>query len=190
MIAYEEARMIALAEIGPDLALVESATVEKPYGWYFLAQSLAFVASGDREQMLLGVGGFIVERADGRIFRFGSAYPAEQWIANYERGFKYERYDLAIVSASDPARALGLLERLGMTWVAPEDAHGTVWRIPRPYTRDQLRILLHALPCRFTDQAFWHRVDVFDEIDASGCCEYELREHATDPKTRGPAGRT
>jgi hypothetical protein len=40
----------------------------------------------------------------------------------------------------------------------------------------------------FANQAFWHRVDVFDEIDASGCCKYELGEHATENNTANVAG--
>ena len=41
MISFEEAKNIALAKIGPDCGLVESATIEKPYGWYFCFQSRA-----------------------------------------------------------------------------------------------------------------------------------------------------
>jgi hypothetical protein len=41
--------------------------------------------------MTIGSGGFIVERENGRVFEFGSAYPLEMWIANYEKGFKYDQ---------------------------------------------------------------------------------------------------
>lgn len=180
MITFEEARRIALDKIGPNCALVESATIEKPYGWYFLGQSRAFLETGDHMHMLLGSGGFIVERADGRVFEFGSAYPTERWIANYERGFKYHRYDLTVSAVSDPEAAVGLLARLDMTYVIPEPDGGTVWVIPRRYTREQLQRKLERLPCTFAGQAFWHRVEVFDEIDASGCCTYELREHTPE----------
>jgi len=177
MICFEEAKRIALAYIGPDCALVDAATMEKPYGWYFLGQSRAFLETGDSSKMLLGSGGFIVEREAGRVFEFGSAYPRERWIANYERGFKYECYDLTIIAVSDLERAIGLLQRLDMVYVIPEEENGTVWRIPRRYTQEQVRERLGRLPCTFAEQAFWHRVDVFDEIDASGCLKYELREH-------------
>ncbi len=177
MISFEDAKRIALAKIGPECALVESATIEKPYGWYFLGQSHAFVETGEIGKRLVGSGGFIVERSNGRVFQFGSTYPPEQWIANYERGFKYDRYDLIILAVTDLGRAIGLLDRLDMQYVVPEEDNGTVWMIPRRYTRDQLGRIIDRLPCTFANQAFWHRVDVFDEIDASGCCKYELREH-------------
>jgi hypothetical protein len=187
VITFEEAKRIAIEKIGTDCALVESATVEKPYGWYFFGQSRTYLETGDFKQMLVGSGGFIVERADGRVFEFGSAYSTEQWIANYERGFKYHSYDLTISAVFEPDTAVRLLERLDMTYVIPENDDGTVWVIPRRFTREQLRQQLGLLPCAFAGQRFWHRVDVFDEIDASRCCKYKLSEHipetGRDPKT-------
>ena len=177
MISFEEARQIALAKIGPDCGLVESAMIEKPYGWYFYFQSRAFLESGNMKQMLIGSCGFIVERANGRLFMFGSAYPPEKWIANYKHGFKYDRYDLTILKVADLEETLTLLQRLGMTYALPAEEYRTVWVIPRFYDQNRLREMLGRLPCTFANQAFWHRVDVFGEIDASGCCKYELGEH-------------
>lgn len=183
MISFEEAKRIAIAKIGPDCALVDSATLEKPYGWYFLGQSRAYLETGDIGKMLVGSGGFIVERDSGRVFVFGSAYPRERWIANYERGFKYDRYDLNVVAVSDFRMAVGLLQRLGMQYVIPEEENGTTWMVPQNFTQDRIREKLARLPCVFANQAFWHRVDIFDEIDASGCCRYELHEHPADSKS-------
>lgn len=188
MISFDEAKRIALANIGPDCLLVETATLEKPYGWYFLGQSRTYLETGDIAHMLLGSGGFIVERSDGRVFAFGSAYPREQWFANYERGFKHDRYDLRILAVSSIPLATNLLLRLDMQYVVPETVDGTVWKIPRPYTLKQLRAALGRPSCTFADQAFWHKVHVFDEIDASGCCEYELREHVKEAEP-GRTGR-
>ena len=39
MLSFDEAKRIALAHIGPDCRLVESRTIEKPYGWFFYAES-------------------------------------------------------------------------------------------------------------------------------------------------------
>ena len=176
MISFEEAKQIALARIGSNCALIESATFEKPYGWYFNFQSRAYLETGAVLTTLFGRGGFIVERSDGRIFEFGSGYPVQQWIANYERGFKYDRYDLCIVAVASLPKTMELLYLLDMHYVEPEEEYGIVWKIPRQYSFTQIAAALCQMPCIFSDQAFWHRVDVFDEIDASGCCKYELRE--------------
>lgn len=177
MIDYAQARQIALAHIGPDCALIEEATFEKPYGWYFCGQSRAYLETGNIMVMLVGGGGFIVERENGRIFAFGSAYPLDTWIANYERGFKYASYDLVITAVYDMHETARLLQRLDMTFVLPETAYGVEWKIPEQYGHKQLLAALKRLPCLFQDQAFWHKVEVFDQIDVADCCAYELREH-------------
>ena len=187
MLSFDEAKQIALGRIGPQCVLIESATLEKPYGWYFRAETRAFIETGDPKQRGIGSGGFIVEKADGRVFEFGSAFPVDRWVANYEKGFKYYRYDLTILAVSDLVTAIGLLLQLSMQHVIPEEAVGTVWVIPQPYTVDDIRKMLTQLPCTFTNQAFWHRVDVFDDIAASGSCQYELRESLKSSAPRGAA---
>lgn len=67
MITFEQAKQIALKTIGPNCGLIEAATQEKPYGWYFMYQSKAWLRTRDIHHMLLGNGGFIVEREDGRV---------------------------------------------------------------------------------------------------------------------------
>jgi hypothetical protein len=84
---------------------------------------------------------------------------------------------LVVRSVPDSAEAVRLLDRLSMRYVIPEEDGGTVWVIPRRHNPKTIRAILAQLPCVFSGQAFWHRVEVFDEIDASGCCSYDLREH-------------
>jgi hypothetical protein len=184
-ISFEEARLIALSRIGSECALIETETLEKPYGWYFMYQSREYLETGNHEKMLVGSGGFIVEREDGRVFEFGSAFPIETWLANYEKGFKYDFYDLTILSVADPAATVDSLARLSMQYVVPEFERGTLWKIPREFTRKQLVDRLSRLPCVFQNQAFWHRVEELEQMKRSGCCKYELRGHdASD----GPPG--
>jgi len=184
-ITFDEARSIALSRIGPECALIAAATLAKPYGWYFNYQNRACLEKRDGGQMLVGSGGFIVEREDGRVFEFGSAYPPETWLANYEQGYKYERYDLMIRSVVDLATTLDGLERLSMQYIVPELEHGTLWNIPRTFTRQQLADRLGRLPYMFENQAFWHRIEEFEELKRSGCCECELRGR---PTADGPPG--
>ena len=177
MITFEEAKQIALDRIGPDCALIDDATMEKSYGWYFCYQSKAYVQSGDFRDMLIGSGGFIVEREDGDVFEFGSAYPLERNLAAYEAGFKYDTYDLTILSVSDIQQTVRLLLSLNMTYVVPEEAYGTMWRIPQGYTEVQIRSALASLPHTFSDQQFYFRFEEFSAIDKAGCCRYQLHGH-------------
>ena len=176
MIDYEQARQIALDYIGPNCGLVGEAILEKPYGWYFADQSKAYLKSGDFRDMLFGSSGFIVEREDGRVFRFGSSYPSDVWLANYERGFKYHFYNLHITSIFDVEETVSLLYKLDMRYVVPEFAYGEEWKIPQRYTKEQIREAIQQLPGIFENQAFWHRTDVLDAITTCGCCAYEVTE--------------
>jgi hypothetical protein len=183
MITFEEAKQIALDKIGPECALVDGATLEKPYGWYFCYQSKAYVQSGDFRDMLVGSGGLIVEREDGYVFEFGSAYPLERNLAAYEAGFKFDSYDLTILSISNHRQTVDLLLRLDMTYLVPEEEFGAVWRIPKKYTQDQLKSALTSLPHTFFNQGFHFRFEEFLAIDRADCCEYQLHGHRAGKTT-------
>jgi hypothetical protein len=177
MITFEEAKQVALARVLPGCALMESRTMEKPYGWYFYQQSLEYIKTGDYRHALMGSFGFIVERTIGRVYDFGSAFPLEKWFANYERGFRSSRLDLSILTVADVEKTLSLLAPLTASRPAPEEMR---WQVPRSYARDELREMLSRLPCTLTNLSLWGDVRIFDEIDTSGCCRYELHEHVPE----------
>jgi hypothetical protein len=177
MINFERAKEIAKERIGPECDLVEQATIEKSYGWYFNGQSKKFLATGSIDDMLVGSGGFLVERENGRVVEFGSAYPRETWLENYEKGFKYDAYDLEILEIHDFQTALEMLLKLDMQYVIPEWQYGVEWCIPKHYTSKDLTPMLAELPCRFSGQRFWHRVEIFDRINQTQCFTYVLTEH-------------
>lgn len=177
MISFDDAKQIALDKIGPECALFEDEIIEKPYGWYFCYQSKAYVASGDLSDFLVGSGGFIVEREDGRIFNFGSAFTLERNLAAYEAGFRFELYDLTITRVFNLEETVALLHKLNMTYVISEVENGTVWRIPREFSKTELRTRLTSLPHTFAGHNFYFRVEVFGLIDAAECCDYHLEKH-------------
>jgi hypothetical protein len=170
MITLDEAKQIALSEIGQNLVLDESATLEKPFGWYFNRRT----KDGD---LLVGSNGFIVDRENGHIFQLGSMFPLERDFAAYEAGFRYDFYDLRILSVDDLPKTLDLLLKLGMTYVIPEEEYGTVWKIPRSYTPEQIEDALHSLPCEFLEQKFYFQFEIFLEIKKTGCCKHQLIGH-------------
>jgi hypothetical protein len=76
----------------------------------------------------------------------------------------------------DRQTTVKILVDLGMRYAIPEWEYGVEWRIPKQYTAIEIEHLLLKLPCTFIHQSFWNRVEVFDNIDKSGCCEYVLTE--------------
>lgn len=175
MIDFETAKQIAIKHIGSDCGLIEEAIIEKPYGWYFCYQSKAYLETGDSSHIILGNRAFFVEREGGRILILGFLdYRTETWFANYEKGFKYELYDLTVLNVRDRETTVQLLHRLNMQYVVPEWAYGTEWRIPKQYTVGEIKHLLKKLPYTFTGLTFQLREEIFYQIDETQCCEYVL----------------
>jgi hypothetical protein len=180
MITFEEAKQIALEKIGPDCGLMVDKIIEKPYGWYFVYQNKSFLESGNRQDMLCGFCGFIVDREDGYVFEFGSAYPLERNFATYEAGFKYYSYNLTILSIINFSQTLEWLLTLNLEYTLPEEEYGDIWRIPKKFATVQLMSALTLLPHTFFDQHFLSRVDEFLKVDSLDCCQYQLHGCRTD----------
>ncbi len=181
MLTYEDALRIALEHLRQDEGLVGSSTRELSFGWFFVAQRKEFLETGDIRHMAVGSGGFVVDRETGRVHEFGSAFRIERNLRMYEKGFRYGSYDLTITKVYDLKTTARLLQKLDMTYVEPEEAHGVVWRIPQHYRASQLEKFLRQLPYTFAGYNFYACLEVFEELDAAGCCTYELREHRQGP---------
>ena len=174
MITFEEARTIALKNIPSDCDILPDSIIEKPYGWYFNFQSKEYIKTGNIRAILVGGGGFVVEKESGKIFYFGSAFSVEENFKIYERGL-IGRKDLIILKVRELNESVRLLNRLQMTYVIPEFEHGVVWKIPKPYNEKQIKEAITKLPFTFKNQIFSSRYDEFEKIDDSKCFDYELR---------------
>ncbi len=92
MIPFAQAKQIVeshLASISkalePDAAvIVESATLERAFGWVFFYQSREYLRSGSFSHALAGNAPLIVDRLTGDIVATGTRHPIEQYLAEYE----------------------------------------------------------------------------------------------------------
>jgi hypothetical protein len=103
----EQARRVALdhlASMGPDWALCEDDTQEKPYGWIFGWTSKRYLETRRLEDAVAGNGPFLVERDGGRVVQFGSGAPAAE-IADYEEGLATQ--GTAMSAEGAPHKSLG-----------------------------------------------------------------------------------
>jgi hypothetical protein len=80
-IAEEFLREVYPRESRP-VAIAESATVEKPYGWLFVYDTAEALRTG--EPGLVGNGPLLVRRQDGRIIEFSSFYTSASALEAYE----------------------------------------------------------------------------------------------------------
>ena len=182
MLTLDDAKQLVLAELqrsnglrtGPEeLVIVDDHTIERSWGWVFFYTSRGWL-DGNERYALGGNAPLIVDRTDGSLHVTGTAEPIEHYIRNYEKGFKYDLYDLTILSVADLATTLDCLVRLSMQYVVPEFEHGTWWKIPRTFTRKQLADRLSRLPCLFENQGLSDRVEELEQMKCSGCCKFEL----------------
>ena len=68
-----------------ELILIESSTLEKPFGWIFFYNSRQFVEEGNLSYALAGNAPVIVDRLTGKLTETGTARSVEYYAELYER---------------------------------------------------------------------------------------------------------
>lgn len=157
MTEFIEARQIAEQYVlALGLQLLDDKIVEKPFGWYFMAQSPKFIESGDWQDTVVGFAGIVVDRNDGHVFQLTTPYRIEDQLDWYANGYRFRAWNLAIRRVNDYAAAVDALLKVGLTYVVPEVAYGRTWRVPQRYKAEQLRELLTTLPVEFKSIGLTH----------------------------------
>jgi hypothetical protein len=82
-----EAREIAITYLdsatqgsGVEVAIIDSATIEKSYAWIFFFESTRYLESGNFSDRLAGNAPVVVAKADGRIHQTGTARPLQYYL--------------------------------------------------------------------------------------------------------------
>lgn len=86
---HDDARQLALAKLRTyespeELVLLDSQTVERPYGWVFFYNSRRFVETGNVLYALAGNGPLLV-CDDGSITVLGTAHPLDVELRTFEK---------------------------------------------------------------------------------------------------------
>ncbi|AEG00867.1 YrhB domain-containing protein [Methylomonas methanica] len=93
MITREQAEELVSKQVcGPhewlppddEIVLVDSATIERSWGWVFFYTSRKWSETGDIQYALAGNAPVIVERDTAKLIETGTAYSAEHYIDRYE----------------------------------------------------------------------------------------------------------
>jgi len=90
-------RLQTMTTPGMPFAIVESHTIEKPYGWIFFYQSKKFLETGLDRDKLAGNGPIIVNKYEGTIEFLGSATTWEL-VSEYESKFLADHKNLGTPS--------------------------------------------------------------------------------------------
>jgi hypothetical protein len=176
MINRFKAQELAASSLSKGLELDDSRVQELAEGWFFPFRAVA--------EPVFGSQGVVINKATGAVFHLGSAFPAERDLELYDKGYQFARYDLVITTVSDLERTLDVLEELRLSVVEPTFEHGTVWRIPRPLTRKELRDRIDNLPCVFGDTRLYAVAEKLEKARQQGIMEFELLECPACGETR------
>lgn len=92
MISITQAKQFAhtyLSSLSEDLepdsvVIIDSATIERAFGWVFFYQSRDYMESGSASDCLAGNAPLIVDRLTGNVVPTGTAHPIEHYLAEYE----------------------------------------------------------------------------------------------------------
>jgi hypothetical protein len=169
MLSRSDALEVAQKSAQDGVFVREEDAQELSNGWYFPWH----LPNGET---LVGSHGVIVNKESGRCFSLGSAFTVDRDLRAYEAGYESLNYDIKLTKVHDRRLTLDFLEELGITVVEPELAHGTVWRIPRRLSREELGKLLEDLPRTFPNVMVYFRIEAIERVRADGCCEFDLIE--------------
>lgn len=175
MISETHALEIALRQATEDLTfrLEDIEPLEK--GWFFpwrMTKPVEYTAEGVPWNVPVGSNGIIVNNETGSTFALGSAYSVERDKKFYDLGYQSKSYDLVILSISDPSETLNTLESLQLRRIDVSYEAGTVWRIPKVIQSRELEECLDELPCIFTDQVLYFRLERLHEAGELGHFEF------------------
>jgi hypothetical protein len=171
-IGRDAALKLAERDIPEGIAVDGEAARELPSGWFVPYRSI-------NGQLVGGGQGVIVNKRTGKLFRLGSAFPVQRDIDLYERGYQFESYDLVILEIADFDGTLRTLEELKISIVEPTWEGGTVWRIPRRLTRDELRDRLAKMPAVFGELRLYFDAEALERARTTGAFRCELLECRT-----------
>lgn len=73
------------------LAILDDKTIERPWGWVFFWNSIAYRDSRDTKRMVVGNAPFLINRMTGERGPTGTAHPVETYIRRYERQLFWRR---------------------------------------------------------------------------------------------------
>ena len=129
----------------------------------------------DRREMLMGSGGFIVDKESGRVVEYGSGSGSVDNIFRfYESGFSYEYYDLTIKKIVDLEKTTSFLIDLQLIEQKIVYENGNFLVLPAESGLAKLEEIKKSLPFTFYRQRFGlHYKDLY-ELKNSNCLEYEL----------------
>jgi hypothetical protein len=163
----------------------------KPDGIYFGAN----VGTKDISQMLVGDGGFFVNRESGEIWQFGSGQIFHEglayWLKFYAEGWRLGLYQLTLQRVMKPRRFANLIMKHRVEYLVREVECNTVWHRWTPYNEETVLRRIESLPCTFVVGPKELR-KMIPQLQTAGIATFEYsfagshRDYDTHPENNTP----
>lgn len=175
MITLDDAIAIAIAKDGSDLVVDPKCILEKPYGWVIFPNTKEFIETGGFGSQMIGSGGVLVLKDNGKAIQFGSAFSVEENLEIYESGYlDHDNWDIVVTKIVDERNAVSQILALHATYVIPEEESGIVWRVPKAYSRKRITELIRKPPTRFNIGPIYFNYDVIRQLKQQRYFNYRL----------------
>lgn len=177
MIDISQAMKILKKKLPDEYTIVRDETIEKDYGWVFFIQSKDYLITKKAGDLIFGNGGYLIEKATGKLYKLPSCYSYEINLLIYELGyFKYEEWDLEIIKVTDKRKAINIIYELDLSYTLEEKISGIIWKTPRDYDRKIIQSKLNDLPTRFNLGNIYSQWESIYKLERQEAFQYKLVE--------------
>lgn len=125
---------------------------------------------------------FVVNRSDGSVVELPGLVEFTSAVDDYEapfRGFGAKRYDFIIHEVHRMQETLDFLRKLHLVYLQPRTfilMPDVTIMTPRGYEPEQITEMLSHLPCKFLSQNVRRFFRIFQQMNETRDCVYELIE--------------
>lgn len=189
--ALEKARTYVAETVGDAFAVDEQHLRETLEVFVFHYHTKKYLLTGNFQDMTVGQGPILIDKADGRITPFGSAFSSQaaiedylevkpklyQLLTEYADFDLTKHYDVTITEVLKKWELLDVLDGAGLQYVKPELQAETIWRIAKPYNKRQIEERIGKLPVIFMDIAAKKVVELCTAINVRRLAVLRVSEH-------------
>ena len=207
--AKEIAETWSMDSRGPEFAISPDSLFEDDSHFVFTWNAKRYFETRDPLDCCYGDGPMVLDKRDGRLFSYGSAWaigPVERFLEEHRMRAKRESvirrsfpdydmrrpYRVFIRKIHEQRRLLEMLESFELHYVIPDIETDTVWRVAKRYNKKLLRKRLsEPVPIVFGYRAAAGTVDHLYQLLTSEehrkLCEISIEEYHEQKKTHDPS---
>lgn len=194
MITIKEAFKIAQTYIHQnhkDCDILEEWVIDDDDVFVTRMASKKYIETRNHLDHLVGAGPIIIDKEDGYLIMYGSAYSTERAVKDYRTkkpkwnlirvdfpSFDIQtNYNIKIEKKLHEEKLIDLLFRSLYGYIVAEVEGDTIWRVRHSYTKEVIKERLATLPTIFTDLPPDSILNFYEKTKAEKIATYTLEEY-------------